>query len=336
MMNWVRNHIGTVAGITVGVMVLWLIGTAVSLQSTRGETAGILFGKKVSLTEYQQALNAVARQALLNHGDKFREKVPPQEMERLAWQRLTLLEEAKRRKIQVTDQEVIQELQRWPLFQRNGFFDQGAYQAIVQYTLGTTPRTFEEEIRQTLMILKLTEWAIQAEVTQPELLEAFRQSEKAIQISFILFNDEPAAQAAAERLRQPGQTLEQIAQESNLQVIKTDFLKKSTPPKEFGTTNEGFLSLFDLAPGESGGPWTTPTGWFVARVEAARDPQPDELAAVEGRLKQELTDQKRIANYFSWYSELLKRANLQKLLPDSSAPETAPPETAPAGQQENQ
>ncbi len=57
-MNWMRRSTGWIAGGTVGVMILWFVGTAVSTRITQAESLGWLFGKRVSVEDYQHALDA--------------------------------------------------------------------------------------------------------------------------------------------------------------------------------------------------------------------------------------------------------------------------------------
>ncbi len=84
-MKWMRNATGWIAGGTVGIMVLWLVGTAVSTRVAMADSAGFLFGKKVRWEEFGHALDAVTHQALLSHGEKYRQDVTPSELEDRAW-----------------------------------------------------------------------------------------------------------------------------------------------------------------------------------------------------------------------------------------------------------
>lgn len=140
----------------VGGFLVWLIATAVSVQATRPERIGSLFGRPVTRADLLEAMKAVTHEAILAHGDRYREHLPPERQEGLAWERLMLIREVERRNIRVSDQELVQELQALPLFQgRDGRFDREGYQAVVQYSLGTTPRAFEEEFRDGLRIRRM-------------------------------------------------------------------------------------------------------------------------------------------------------------------------------------
>lgn len=180
-MHWIRKHIYWIAGIAVAGMILWLVASsAVSIQSAQGETAGTLFGRSVSPADYLKSLQAVTHQAILTHGDHFRQQVSLEELEAQAWERLTLVEEAKRKGIRVTDREVIKEIQGLSLFRDNaGRFDERGYQVVMQYTLGATPRVFEEEMRENLMIQKMVQQMIGAPTaTEEEIKARFEEKKK--------------------------------------------------------------------------------------------------------------------------------------------------------------
>ena len=117
--------------------------------------AGKIFGKKVSLLEYKDALDAVRNQAIIQFGDNLSEIEKKINLESLVWNRLVLLAEAKKRKINVTDQEVIELIESYPFFQRKGQFDNQIYSQMLRYEFHTQPRIFEEQTRQSLMLSKL-------------------------------------------------------------------------------------------------------------------------------------------------------------------------------------
>ena len=298
-------------------MVLWLVGTAVSIQSLREDTAGILFGQKIPVQDYAQALNAVTRQAILTHGDKYRQQVSAEEMERQAWERLVLLAEARRKKIRASDREVVAELQRWPIFQRNGQFDPGTYQAIIQYSLGAPPRVFEEEIRQSILIWKLTEAAVNIPVTDQELKETFQRREESIRVSYIALPQESAAREIADSIRKDPQGMERIAQQADLKVVTTDLFKQATQIPGLEVTGATFDAAFSLKIGEIAGPLESPKGWLVARLEAKQPADEKLFPQMKEDVRRELISQKRLGAYVTWYADLFKRANLKKLPPNS-------------------
>src|SRR3989338_9034316 len=108
--------------VIVPAFVLW--GSASLLRSQKSSYAGKIFGKKVSFDEFQESLRAVQTRGLLQFGENFYKIQRFLNLELEAWDRLILLYEAKKKRIRVTDQEVIGRIAEIPFFQRNGKFDQ--------------------------------------------------------------------------------------------------------------------------------------------------------------------------------------------------------------------
>jgi hypothetical protein len=315
-MKWIRRHVAWIAGIAVAGFLLWLIGTVVSLQAMQAESAGTLFGRKVPLQAYLQAMEAVTRQAILTHGDQFRQAVSKEDLERQAWERLTLLAEAERLRIRVSDREVVEELRQWPLFQKDGQFDREGYQVILQYSLGTSPRTFEEETRQNRMMAKLVEQATgNIALTDAELREGFRQREESIRISFLTLSEEALAREVAEAARQDPEVISQVAAQLGLKWTLSDFFKRASSIPELGFAGSILEPAFDLRPGEVTGPLSGPRGWIVVRLEAKQPADESRFEPGKEELRKDLLARKRLRAYLTWYQDLFNRASLKKSLP---------------------
>jgi len=146
------------AFIIIPAFVLWGAG---GLRESRNY-AGIVFGKKVSLEEYQESLNAVKNQALIIYGADFYTMRNAINLENQAWERIIMLNEAGRKKIKVSDGEVIARISSFGFFRdKEGSFDKEAYNMILKNTFRTDPRSFEEEVRQWLIIEKLVQSVIE-------------------------------------------------------------------------------------------------------------------------------------------------------------------------------
>lgn len=118
--------------------------------------AGIVSGKKVSWREYYKNLQACEHRAVLIYGNKYQEMRKNLELEEQAWQNLLLLKKAKTEGIEVNDQELIKTIEGIALFQNEQGFNKEKYRQVLQY-LRVAPRQFEEEIRDSLKISKLTD-----------------------------------------------------------------------------------------------------------------------------------------------------------------------------------
>lgn len=315
-MNWVRKHIAAVAGTAVGGMLVWLIASAVTVQSTQADYAGTIFGKRVPLATYAAALESVTRQALLQHGDDYRQQVPPGELEHRAWERLTFLEEARRKGIRVSDKEVVEEIAGYPLFQtKDGQFDRRGYQSVIQYSLGTNPRAFEEETRGNLIMGKLIRSVTETvAVGEPEIQEAFQRQEAALRVTSLAVPDEGLAREIANAARQQPDRIGGIARQLDRALATAGPFKRSDTVKELGIPGSLFDPVFPLQPGEiCPEPVRSGAEWLVVRLDEKQAADPAKLDdAGREKLKAEIGGQKKMRAYFDWYLEILKRANLQK------------------------
>lgn len=147
--------------IALAIMVLpaflfWGIG-AMGEDKKQPVYLGELYGKKITSAEFKDALAAVKNLAIIRYGEKFTQMEKQLNLNAQAWHRLILLHEARMRKINISDRQVIELIESYPFFQYKGVFDNRIYNDMLQYIFRTQPRTFEEESRQNLMVSKLYE-----------------------------------------------------------------------------------------------------------------------------------------------------------------------------------
>jgi len=168
-------------------------GTAYRLANSKNPgSAGTIFGKNISSEDFSKAYQAVYTQALIRFGDKFKEISRYLNLEAETWDRLILLREAAERRIKVSNEEVVQAIEQYAFFQRDGRFDPLLYNDILRYAFRVSARDFEEGIRDNLKFITLSR-QITAPVTvaDHEVLEAFRRENEKIQVSYILIAPEP-------------------------------------------------------------------------------------------------------------------------------------------------
>ena len=118
-------------------------------------TIGVIENKKVSLREYLNSYKAVQHEMALMYGEKLKEAAPTINMKGEAWDRILLLNYAKKEKIKTSDAEVVEWISGQPLFQSHGQFDANIYNLYVTRILRSNARDFEEEIRDVLTIEKI-------------------------------------------------------------------------------------------------------------------------------------------------------------------------------------
>ena len=165
--------------------VLWGVGSAV--KGGRESTyAGKIFGRNISSLEYQDALDAVRNQFIMQLGDDFYKNQSLLNLRGRTWERLMLIYEAKNRGIRVADREVVELIENYPFFQHNGRFDKGIYDQTLKYVFRTQPRTFEEQTRQNLMVAKVYKDITDGvSLGEEEIEKEYRKANEEVSIYYI-------------------------------------------------------------------------------------------------------------------------------------------------------
>lgn len=163
----------------------WGFGSYMRSQQENA-SLGKIHGRSVSLLEYKDAVDAVRNQAIMQFGDKLSEVEKYLNLQSQAWDRLILLSEAKKRRIKISDKEVIEYIKSYPFFQVKGQFEIRAYNDLLQYVFRTQPRIFEEQTRQNMMLSKLYEGLTKnISVTDEEVKKEYQKLNEKISLYYI-------------------------------------------------------------------------------------------------------------------------------------------------------
>jgi len=153
--------------------------------------AGTIFGKNIALQEFNKIYQHVRIQTIIRYGKDYKNALQYLNLESETWDRLILMHEAKLKRIKVSDQEIINAIRGYPFFQRDNQFDNLLYNDILSYVFDTSPRDFEESVRNTLKFTKLYEQAtVSATISENEIYEAFKKQNEKMQISYVLISTE--------------------------------------------------------------------------------------------------------------------------------------------------
>ncbi|MDD5428432.1 MAG: peptidylprolyl isomerase [Candidatus Omnitrophica bacterium] len=184
--------------------VLWGVGSFGRAGKKGPAYAGTIDGKKVSFEDFAKSLVSIRCQIVLNYfnNQKTLEGLLQNKpfLGRLAWDRLIILKRAHMAKIKMSDKDVINFIRNHPLFlNKDGKFENRAYEYFLRNSLGIYPRNFEELVRENLMIQKLTDdLAKDVKITDDEVVRAYEKSNSKFQISYVFvpyasFNDQVKA-----------------------------------------------------------------------------------------------------------------------------------------------
>jgi len=172
--------------IVVPAFIFWGFGGAFRSKK-ENPSAGKIMGRDVSLMDFKDAMEAVRNQAIMQFGDENLDQLSKYvNFQDQAWERLILLSEAKRQRINATDQEIIELLEKYPFFQRKGEFDNRIYSETLKYTFRTQPRAFEEQTRQNIILSKLyAQITKDIKISDEELKNEYNKANEEISIYYI-------------------------------------------------------------------------------------------------------------------------------------------------------
>ncbi len=156
---------------------------------------GFIKGKKIGIDDFFKARRGIEVQILLSYfGQKeLLDKILKDRalLNKLTWDRIVMLEEARISGIKVDDREVVGFITSHALFMNNGVFDEKFYNYMLQQNLGINVRTFEEEIRKSLRIAKLKDSILSnVPVMDEEILEAYKNEHESGKISYVRIEKE--------------------------------------------------------------------------------------------------------------------------------------------------
>ncbi len=152
MLNFFRKNTQIIVWAVVIAFVAWG-AYAVSVQFEQSSRApGKIFGREISHRDFLSTYKAVQI-----FTPKPADGTPPgaDQLEAQTWQFLILEREAKRRKIQVTDDEVRNEITRLLGENNEMLLTPDQYRHWVQGTFREEPREFENQLRERLRVQKL-------------------------------------------------------------------------------------------------------------------------------------------------------------------------------------
>ncbi len=152
-------------------------------------SAGTIYGKGVSIRDFQKAYFDARDQAIMLYGERFFKMGDRLDLEKETWDRIILTKEAKKRGITVSNQELAASIAAIPFFQRDGKFDKQIYDMIVKNPsiFNRNPHDFEEGMRGQLAIRKLVETIVgNSDISPEELKKEFQQRNEKIKLSYIL------------------------------------------------------------------------------------------------------------------------------------------------------
>lgn len=227
-----------------------------------GGTAGVIFGREIPWETFQTHRVWTQRQWENRFGDVPETLAPL--LTQSTWDRLILLEEAKRRHLRVDDAELAARIAQIPAFQQDGRFLPERYKLYLR-AINISASAFEQLLREDLLVEQLVNSVKNsATVSDQEVREAYEKKHE--RLTALLFWFDPASfteQAAA------------MATEANLRAFYEAHAEEFRIPEQLSLEYAG-ASREELAP------LVTVTD---ADLEAFYQDHPDQFKQDDGAMK---------------------------------------------------
>ncbi len=331
--------------IAVAVIATFVVSGIIVTKGDKDTSAALaqLDKRNISVRDYLDSYRAVQHQIDLFYGgqniDRSRINIKGE-----AWDRLLLLDHAKKQNIRVSDKEIVDWITTQPAFKNKDKFDTNFYKMYIERGLRSTPRQFEEEIRQMLIIrkvndklregLNLTDDTIKdlymEQKTERDILMAtlpksaftsqVTTTDKDIEQLFELMKDKltapekiklkyifvpkDKADSLKQALQDSASSVDDLSKKFGLEIKETAFFERNKPVDEFKTAAAVINTAFASEVGANTAWQATDGGSY--RIQVA-EKQPEHLMTLEeGRdeLKRIFSEQKAVELGIKKFSDL--------------------------------
>lgn len=194
MLSLMRKHAGSwlikvILGVIVVVFVFWGVG---SYRARKESQIAMVNGEAIAVEAYRNAYRQLEEQYRQQFGDAMNQdllkslNLKEQALDQLINRRL-VLQEAERLGLRVSEDELVQAIQRIPAFGENGRFDSRRYQRMLALNR-MTAEMFEAGMREELLVEKMQNIILgSVKVSEAEALERFSWQERQVNVRYAAF-----------------------------------------------------------------------------------------------------------------------------------------------------
>jgi hypothetical protein len=309
MLDILRKNTKLIIWIVVASFVLWGAFSVGMQFEKKGRFAGEVFGKGVTFQEY----NAFYQAAQIFSFAEDRSE-DPDVIRHKTWQNLIYSREARREKIEVSDDEVRGELQR--LLKAHGMENATPemYRRWLKGALRLEPRQFESQLREVIRVQKLIGRIMQQPVQDPpesEVRDLFFMDEQRLTGEAVLFDTLEEAQAVQAKASDEA-GWKTMVQALGRPAVPANNLPLTELHRTWQIPKENVLALFQLPAGSVSSPLPVQGKYavFFVKDKTAVDPnaftpekQAETLDKAQKLLKKQL--------FFAWHLNLMQKARLK-------------------------
>ncbi len=327
MLKYLRSHTKTIIWIVIFCFCLWGgYAFSVSLQKKdpQGRIAGEVFGKEVPLKDFYVFYKA-------NQIFAFGGKKPPEDKSLLhiqTWQSLIFDYEAKNQKINVSDQEVRDEVLRLLKDQKIETPTNQFYEKWLQRSFNMSAQEFEHAIREILRIQKLIVQFNSTAVEAPkaeEIRKRFDREQNSLSLDLLKFENQETANAFYEQVKTKPASLETLAKEKQIKIQNTGKVALDAILNLWQIPEATAQAMLKSAPESMTPPFAYQGKFAMAKLKEktlADEKKFDE--EYKKKTAEQLQNQHRFERFNNWLNSLQVRANFK----DYTAPPPPPPAEA--------
>lgn len=283
----------------------------------KGRVAGEVFGKEVTFQEFNRFYRS---SQIFSFGEKPIQD--PNLLKQQAWQSLIFSKEARRRKIDVRDEEVRAEIMRLLQLQKIENPDTALYRRWLDQTVHESPKEFESQVRELLRVQKLIrEINMKEDVSGPQIEELARQKflydHKMLSAEALKFPEKEAAEAFRKKAKSEKDWLATVQKES-LKPEPTGNISLTTLMQDWGIPEAIANPLFDLKKGAISEALPLRQGYGVFRVLEKQTGNGEQFTdTLKTNYVQEIQSRIRYEKFLSWSVELVQKARLKDYMPQA-------------------
>jgi len=202
MLTWIREKFGTVVigGIISLIAFVFVFYGVFNPRATRGlhegAVAGTVNGDSISIADFNRELKRRTDffRGLMGGGQITDEQLKAFRVKGMVFEELVrkklLLQEAERQGLLASDEEIKEQIQEMPAFQKDGKFDLATYKQVLEannYSAGT----FERVMREDLSVQRWNDYfRNRAQVSEPEARKRYLISEDKRDVRYVLLTTE--------------------------------------------------------------------------------------------------------------------------------------------------
>ena len=257
--------------------VIWGAGSVGRSKEKGPAFVGLIHNKKISFDAFAESITDMRVQIMLNFYSQqqiLENLLKNKELlGKMAWDRLIMAAEAKKGRFKATNAEVVNYVRSLPLFMQNGRFNDRMYEYFIRNTLGIYPRSFEEMMRENIVIQKLeASLTKDIKVSDEEVLSQYKIDCQKFKVSYTILptDSEKSYKEILDTIAKEKISFEEAVVKAGLKTQESALFSKSDYIEGIGEAAQLADAAAKLKAGELSEPIHTKGGEIVFKLLEAQ------------------------------------------------------------------